>query len=180
MKVKIALLIIILILGVEILFLVKKNNEQRRELAKCQFILYTPSKAIANDRSLPMFDFLEFTDLKTGMKKRFRDMAIKDRIIVFAFSTDCFSCDKMSEQWNPIYDALHDKYAIFGISKGGNQGIEDYVYRNSVRFPVYQYESLAGVDFFDSFPATIITDPDGNVVRSFNGLTEDLKNKIIN
>jgi peroxiredoxin len=172
------LLFLFAVMGFELLFVMVKNKKLENEVEKLRFILYTPSKAVSVDRSFPILAYLEFTDIGTGKVKAFGDIAGKEKVVVFVFSTDCSSCDTASEEWNAFYDEYNGRFAVFGISRNDRRSIEAYVTRNNVRFPVYSYDVPNGMEFMESAPRTIISDKTGIVVRSVEGVPLDLRSLI--
>ena len=132
---------LVIILCIETLWLAMVNRNLKKELAKCKFILYTPAEADQNIRNPRIIPNMELMDIKTGAKIQLLDMVRtgnedREKFVLFVFSTECYSCDKVSETWNEIYDEFSPNCAIIGISKDNPREIEEYVSRNNARFPV--------------------------------------------
>lgn len=174
---------LVIILCIETLWLAVVNRNLKKELAKCKFILYTPAQADQNIRNPRIIPNMELMNIKTGVKSQLLDMGNKanearEKFLLFVFSTECYSCDQVSEAWNGLYDEFSPKYAIIGISKDNPQAIDNYVSRNNARFPVYQYDLISKYDIFGSIPKTMVINKNGGILLSITGFGNNIKTQI--
>jgi thiol-disulfide isomerase/thioredoxin len=177
------LIMLVVALCIETLWLAVVNRNLRKELAKYKFLLYKPAKASKDVRNPQLIPNIELMNIKTGGKIQLLDMKGKgngdrEKFVLFVFSTECYSCDQVSETWNEIYEEYSPKYAIIGISKENPLAIEDYLSRNNVRFPVYQYEKITKYDIFGSIPKTLVVNKNGGILLSITGFGKKIKHQI--
>jgi len=174
---------LVMILCIETLWLSVVNRNLKKELAKCKFLLYTPAEADQNIRNPRIIPNMELMNIKTGAKSQLLDMGNtgnqdREKFLLFVFSTECYSCDQVSETWNELYDEFSPKYVIIGISKDNPREIENYVSRNNARFPVSQYEMITKYDIFGSIPKTMVVNKNGGILLSITGFGNKIKNQI--
>jgi peroxiredoxin len=174
---------LVVILCIETLWLAMVNRSLRKEMAKYKFLLYTPAQASKDVRNPRVIPNMELMNIKTSVKIQLLDMndkGIEDRgkFLLFVFSTECYSCDRVSETWNEIYEDYSSNYKIIGICKDDPLAIEDYISRNSLRFPVYRYEKITKYDIFGSIPKTMVVNKDGMILLSITGFGKKIKNQI--
>jgi len=121
---------------------------------------------------------ISLKNIETGENESMFDSVQTDYLLIFVFSTDCFSCDQASVLWNEVYDDFSDRIAIKGISKNDIPSVSDYRSRNNTRFPLFQYRDSSSTEIFTSLPQTILAEPNGNIIFSLNGIPGELKTKL--
>jgi thioredoxin-related protein len=174
---------LVVVLCIETLWLATVNRNLKKELAKHKFLLYTPAQASKDIRNPKIIPNMGLVNLKTNNKIQLLDMESKanknrDKFLLFVFSTECYSCDRVSETWNEIYEDYSSGYKIIGICKDDPLAIEDYMSRNSVRFPVFRYEKITKYDIFGTMPKTMAIDKNGRILLSITGFGKKIKNQI--
>jgi len=187
MKIKTKLLIVVLGIIIMMIFiqsvvLVVENRKLRIENAKLHFMLYTPSELIPKQQKAMMLPRISLVDIETGEKAGLFDSMKSDELILFVFSTSCLTCDQASDVLNDIYYQYNDRFTIIGISKDDTLSIKDFAARNSVRFPVYRYETSSEIQplsgLFSSLPQTVLANRTGDIVLIMKGVPGELINKI--
>jgi thiol-disulfide isomerase/thioredoxin len=174
---------LVVILCIETLWLALVNRNLRKELTKLKFLLYTPALASKDVRNPRVISNMELINIKTGGKIQLLDIVRtgagdREKFVLFVFSTECFSCDQVSETWNEIYDEYSPRYTIIGISKDNAPAIEDYVSRNNAGFPVFRYEKIFKYDIFGTMPKTLVLNNNGGILLPIKGFGKKIKNKI--
>ncbi len=170
---------IIILLCALIVVLAIVNRNLRYENSKLNFMLYTPSDAIILNQKSPILPNIALVSLKGDQKTTIYDFLGKQSIILFVFSTDCYSCDQMATVWNDIFRAYRNRVAIVGISKHPVAAIMQYISRNRVEFPVYKYGEIQGIDPFGTLPLTMFLESNGKIKWSIPGINQNVKNKIM-
>lgn len=174
---------LVVILCIETFWLALVNRNLRKDLAKCKFLLYTPAIASKDVRDLQIIPNMELMNIKANGKIQLLDMVStgmgdREKFVLFVFSTECFTCDQVSETWNEIYEEYSPRYTIIGISKDNLPAVEDYVMRNNVMFPVFQYEKIFKYDIFAPMPKTLVVNKNGRILLSIKDLDKKIKNQI--
>jgi len=181
-KVYIIMAIVGLILIIQSIMLVIENRGLRVENAKLHFMLYTPSELIPRQQKEMMLPGISLRNIETGEKGGLFDSMKGDELLLFVFSTSCLTCDQASDVLNDIYYQYNDRFTIIGISKDDTLSIKDFAARNSVRFPVYRYETSSEIQplsgLFSSLPQTVLANRTGDIVLIMKGVPGELINKI--
>jgi hypothetical protein len=168
--------LIFLILGIEVFYLAVAYKKLENENRVLKFLLYMPTEVMKSsgqeNTPLPNFNVM---DIKTQNKTKILDREIKEKMLLFVFSTDCYTCNQASNIWNELYDRWGDVYTIIGISKDDNASIETYVLRNKIRFPVYRYEKFSDFDYFGTLPRSYSINKNGIILAALNGIPQDME-----
>lgn len=172
-------MISMLILIIESIYINREYHKMKRENDRLKFLLYTPSDAIQRGQENRPFPNISLIDFKSDKKIRLFDLPIKDKLLVFVFSTDCYTCDRVSEIWNQIYASQNQSCTIMGISKNDPAAIEGYVARNHILFPVFQYQSFTDFEFFGMLPRSLAIDKNGIVTSTLSGLIPDMETLLL-
>jgi thiol-disulfide isomerase/thioredoxin len=136
-------------------------------IAAAIFIL-SASPALALDFSRPSLDggTLNLSDFQGRV------------VIVDFFASWCRPCKDAVPKLNSLlrkYEASGLSVLGYSVDEGGRNAIKPWVAVNKVNFPVavgttQEAKALAGVR---NLPTTLIIDPQGNIIRTFEGVTSE-------
>jgi hypothetical protein len=167
---------------IQSLFLAKENRKLRRENRKLHFLLYTPTEVYSSQQKAARMFGIRLKETGTGSEFGLLEGIETDYLLLYVFSTDCFSCDASVELWNEVFRELGESgnVTVRGISRSGLDDVKTFVNRNRAGFPVYRYDCPPDFDVFTSLPQTVLLDKSGQIVFSRSGIPNDsLKNKIL-
>jgi peroxiredoxin len=90
--------------------------------------------------------------------------------VLYFFRPACVWCKRNSANLALLANRMTDKYDFVGVSLV-SQGVEDFVRREDIRFPVYTDVSASDRTIYrlGTTPETIVLSPDGKVLRSWTG-----------
>jgi hypothetical protein len=175
----IALLIaVIIIIGIQAVWMAIKLRQVTRENQKLNFLLYNPAGIMPETHKATLLPAIMITDIQTGKQTGMYEGVENKNLLIFAFSTDCYSCDQSAEIWNNVYETYNNRFIIRGVSRDDIPSIERYMARKNIKFPVYRYDAEPGFDVFSSFPQTVLTGKDGGIILSLNGIPTNLQTKL--
>ena len=155
-----------------------KLRQVSLENQKLNFLLYNPSGIMPDSHKATLIPHMVLQDIHTRKEMGIYEGVKNPHVLIFAFSTECFSCDQSAALWNQVYEKYGKSIAVRGVSSGGPTAIEKYVARNNVKFPVYHYDGQPGLDIFTSLPQTILTDQNGGIVLSMDGIPYNIINQM--
>lgn len=169
----IILVVLVVVMGVEILLLVKENQRLRQALTRPRgpFEVLNPKDKVPS---------LIGVDLK-GDEFSLQYPSSRSTIL-FWFSSTCPSCEHNLEFWKEIYQKhKSEKLRVFGVTHSGEEKIEEFVHKFRVEFPVLVVSDFSILDQYkvEVIPQTMLIDGDGIVQKVWPGpLSEDYKKEI--
>jgi peroxiredoxin len=132
------------------------------------FVTLSASNALALDFSRPSLDggTLNLSDFQGRV------------VILDFFASWCRPCKDAVPKLNSLlrkYEAYGLSVLGYSVDEGGRNAIKPWVATNKVNFPVaigtaQEAKDLAGVR---NLPTTLVIDPQGNIIRSFEGVTSE-------
>lgn len=169
----IILIVLVVIMGVEILFLVQENKKLREALSHSR----GPVKILSPEEKVPS---LVGVNLKG---KEFKlSYPSSQRTVLFFFSPDCPACEENLDFWKRLYqDHGSEKLRIVGATNSDRDKTEEFVRKFQLTFPVMIVTDLKLLDKYkvEAVPQTMLIDPSGTVQKVWPGtLSENYKKEI--
>ncbi|MDP3025586.1 MAG: TlpA disulfide reductase family protein [candidate division Zixibacteria bacterium] len=169
----IILIVLVLIMGVEILFLVQENKKLREALSHSR----GPVKILSPEEEVPS---LAGVNLK-GEEFKLTYPSSK-KTVLFWFSPVCPSCEENLEFWKEIYQNHSSENLRFvGVTSFGKDKTEEFVKKFQLTFPVIIVSDLSLLDKYkvEVVPQTMLIDTSGTVQKVWPGpLSENYKKEI--
>jgi len=169
------LVAIIVILSIETVVISIINKSIKDKLKIYEQYLNKPDE----NRLLPknIISDIILTNVQDGIEKSLKEIINSKGGILFIFTTDCPSCDEISDTWNEINKKNKERNAVIGISTNNIKETEDYIRRNRIEYSVYLMKRSSDKYIFTSFPNTVVVDKNGIILKSIYGISKEL-NKI--
>ena len=171
----IALLIVVVLMGVEIVYLVYQNQQ-------LQSIIKDPTKyftTVAEKQTVPSITVLDID----GNDIYLRYSPEGPFTVLFWFSPGCSVCDQNYPFWEKIYtETPHDRIRFYGMCVGYPDEAEAYVREHDLPFPVVSVTEPFILEQYGGnlLPQTMLIAPEGIVLDSWPGLLEkDQEDKIL-
>jgi len=163
------LTVALIVLSIQSLFLTMDWKRQKKEILELKFLLYTPADAVEK-QSLSLLTNLVLEDVKTGSTKQVCGPGNNKNILVYVFSTDCYSCEMVAENVNEVYAQLGSQWSIIGISRDNKEAVAEFAARTHTAYPVYRYRPIPGYDMFGTLPRAVGMDKNGKILFSLTGI----------
>jgi len=169
----IILIVLVLVMGVEILFLVQENKKLREALSHSR----GPVKILNPEEKVPS---LVGVNLK-GEEFRLAYPS-PEKTVLFFFSPDCPACEENLEFWKKLYqDHGSEKLRIVGATNSDRDKTEEFVKKFQLTFPVMIVSDVSLLDKYkvEVVPQTMLIDTSGKVQKVWPGsLQENYKKEI--
>ena len=169
----IILIVLVLIMGVEILFLVQENKKLREALSHSR----GPVKILSPEEKVPS---LAGVDLRGGELKV--EYPSSRKTILFFFSPACPACEENLEFWKEIYQKYDsDKLRVIGATSFARDKTEEFVRKYQLNFQVVIVSDASVLDKYkvEVVPQTMLIDTSGTVQKVWPGiLSENYKKEI--
>jgi peroxiredoxin len=169
----IILIVLVLVMGVEILFLVQENKKLREALSHSR----GPVKILSPDEKVPS---LVGVDLKGEEFKL--TYPSSEKTVLFFFSPDCPACEENLKFWKKLYqNHSTKKLRIVGATNSDRNKTEEFVKKFQLTFPVMIVSDLSLLDKYkvEAVPQTMLIDTSGTVQKVWPGsLPENYKKEI--
>ncbi|HVP37242.1 MAG TPA: TlpA disulfide reductase family protein [Terriglobales bacterium] len=159
----IILIVIVIVMGVEILLLVKENKKLREALSRSR----GPVRILAPEEKVPS---LVGVNLKAEELKLIYPSS--EKTVLFFFSPDCPACEENLEFWKTLYkNNSSKKVRIFGVTNSDRDKTEEFVKKFQLTFPVMLISDLKLLDKYkvEMVPQTMLIDTSGKVQKVWPG-----------
>ena len=169
----IILIVLVLVMGVEILFLVQENKKLREALSHSR----GPVKILSPKENVPS---LAGVNLKGEEFKL--SYPSSEITVLFFFSPDCPACEENLDFWKKLYqNHSSEKLRIFGATNSDRDKTEEFVKKFQLPFPVIIVSDLSLLDKYkvEVVPQTMLIDTSGTVQKVWPGpLPENYRKEI--
>jgi len=167
------LVVLVVVMGVEILLLVKENQRLRDALTRPR----GPFKVLNPKDKVPSLIGVDLEGEEFSLQ-----YPSSRKTILFWFSSTCPSCEHNLEFWKEIYRKHEsEKLTVLGVTHSGEGKIEEFVQKFQVGFPVLVVSDFSILDQYkvEVIPQTMLIDTDGIVQKVWPGpLSENYKQEI--
>lgn len=159
------LLAIIVLMGIEIIYLVIQNHRLRR-------ILEDPKqyfRTVSRDEIVPSFNAADID----GNDVSVRYAPGEPHTLLFWFGPTCDACEDNIAFWKSIYETYHsDRLRILAMFAGTPAEARDYVDEHGIEFSVVCASNRFIVDAYKGhvLPQTVLIDPAGAIRGSWPGV----------
>ncbi len=159
----VVLIALIVVMGVEILLLVRENQKLRSALSHPE----NPFKTLDPGEKVPsLFGInLDGIDFKI-------EYPSKERTILVWFSPACPACEENLEFWKETYHNYSSENLRFiGVTDFGKDKTAEFVQRNQLEFPILIVSNLSLLDHYkvEVIPQIILIDTNGIVQKVWAG-----------
>jgi peroxiredoxin len=169
----IILIVLVLVMGVEILFLVQENKKLREALSHSR----GPVKILSPEEKVPSL---------VGVNLKGEEFKLtypsSEKTVLFFFSPDCPACEENLEFWKEIYQKYDsDKLRVIGATNSDRDKTREFVRKFQLTFPVMIVSDLSLLDKYkvEAVPQTMLIDTSGTVQKVWPGpLPENYKKEI--
>lgn len=172
----VVLMILVVVMGAEILYLVRQNRHLRSLLADAD----TPQlQVLTKGQSVPP---LQATDLNgNGVLLRY-DAEAPATLLVW-FSPSCHLCAENAVFWNDIYDHYRTSPRVRFVAMCDSDAEETrtYVADHALQIPVISVTDDRFIDAYNGhvMPQTALISPRGDIERVWPGALEELRQEEI-
>jgi peroxiredoxin len=169
----IILIVLVVVMGVEILFLVQENKKLREALSHSR----GPVKILTPEEKVPS---LVGVNLK-GEEFKLTYPSSQNTVLFF-FSPDCPACEENLDFWKKLYqNHSSGKLRFIGATNSDRQKTEEFVKKFQLTFPIIIVTDLKLLDKYkvEAVPQTMLIDTSGTVRKVWPGtLPENYKKEI--
>lgn len=169
------LIAIIIVMGVEIVYLVSQNQ-------KLKAVVEDPKKyfsVLSQDEVVPSFTAQDIN----GDDISVRYSSDAPYTLLFWFSVGCSVCEENFEFWNRLYGEFNgEKVRFLGMCPARPDEIREFVAEHSLEFPVM----CAGDPFImerykgNVLPQTVVITPEGKILDAWPGIVgEEQEGKVL-
>lgn len=167
------LIVLVLVMGVEILFLVQENKKLREALSHSR----GPVKILSPHDKIPSL---------VGVNLKGEEFILSypssEKTVLFFFSPDCPVCEENLDFWKKLYQ-IHgsEKLRIVGATNSDRNKTEEFVKKFQLTFPVMIVSDVSLLDKYkvEAVPQTMLIDTSGTVQKVWPGsLPENYKKEI--
>ncbi|MBI4429572.1 MAG: redoxin domain-containing protein [Ignavibacteriales bacterium] len=132
-------------------------------------------------RPLSTGEIMSVRDL-TPLVSRFRSpLELKEKQLIFVFTTTCKFCKANVSQWQQLASAAKQRNVkVFGISRDSMSKTAAYVNDNSIRYNVFvpnDIKQFGEANRLPGVPLTIVREPTGTVEGIWVGTLDDKQTK---
>jgi len=169
----IILIVLVVVMGVEILFLVQENKRLREALShsRGQIKILSPEEKVPSLLGIN----LKGEELKLTYPS-------SEKTLLFFFSPDCPACEENLDFWKKLYQNHGSgKLRIVGATNSDRNKTEEFVKKFQLTFPVMIVSDLSLLDKYkvEAVPQTMLIDTSGTVQKVWPGtLSENYKKEI--
>ncbi len=159
----IVLIVLVLVMGVEILFLVRQNKKLREALVRSS----APVKILSPEEKVPSLIGvnLKGEELKLGYPS-------SAKTLLFFFSPTCPACEENLDFWGKLYkDHSSDRLRIVAATGSDRNRVEEFARKFKLAFPVLIVTDLKLLDQYkvEVVPQTMLIDESGTVLNVWPG-----------
>ncbi len=160
---------IIVLMGVEILYLVRRNSELR-EIIRTSSSAYHP---LAPSDRVPSFTT---TDLN-GKPFRLRYAPKEPYTLMVWFSASCSACDDNFPFWDSLFVRYHTALRMVGVCPDSPEEAKTVVQEHNVRFPVVCFRDDVLIDKYKRhiLPQTVLITPEGVIQEAWYGTLQEMQ-----
>ena len=170
----IILSIVIIVMGVEIIYLIYQNRSLRLMIEAPQKFYQTLKQ---NDEVMP------FTGKDiNGNEINVEYSQTQSNKVMFWFSSTCYACEDNLNFWKDLYrDYNSDKIQLFGICGDDPADVQIMINNYNLNFPVICLDDHLIIDVYKGniLPQTIIITPQGYVQNVWPGSLKDVQKEKI-
>lgn len=159
-----ALIAIILLMGLEIIYLVRQNHQLRAQLERNG----QPLAVLQRDDQLPPVHALSVQ----GDSLKLTYSPDDPHTLLFLFSPSCDACDKNIGFWNQLAEERQsDRLRIIAFSSGTLAEAGDFLVQKTFAVPTLAVTDEAFLALYkgDVVPQTVLISPRGAVLQSWPG-----------
>jgi len=154
----------------ETIYLSIQNRNLKSKIRNCQLLLGNTSFNLNEGEYFPDVSLI---NLKGQREKLFNKYENRKSLLII-FSIDCDSCIQMMKKINKIYEEYNSRYKILGISSASIEKTKEFIKKNLVKIPVFCLEEKERNKLeIPSFPMTLLILPDGRIIQSIIGESND-------
>jgi peroxiredoxin len=169
----IILIVLVVVMGIEILYLVNENRKLKNALKRPR----GPIKILNPEEKVP--SLLGINLMGEELKVEYSS---SQRTILFWFSSACPSCEHNLNFWKDIFQKHNSKeLRFFGVTHTGEEKTEEFVKKFQLEFPVIIVADFSLLDQYkvEVIPQTMLIDSSGVVQKVWPGpLSENYKKEI--
>lgn len=164
--------IFLVVLAVQVLYLAKQNRDLQARVAPRQMATLEVGEQVA-PVTVQEVDGAQQTLSFKGSEKE---------TLLFVFNTTCPACRQNQTNWKALYENVHDRYNVLGVSLHPEDQTRAYIQEHQLPFRVVMPEdvqSFAGAYKIQAIPQTIHLDRQGKVVEvDVGALSEENLSKL--
>ena len=172
----IVLIVIIIVMGVEILYLMYQHN-------KLKAIIDNPKKyfkTLSPDEIVPSFTAYDID----GNDISLRYSPEAPRTLLLWFAPGCEPCESNIQFWNEIYNEYSnaEEFRYLGLCVGTPDEAREYINGYDIVFPVMCITDRYIVEIYQGnvLPQTVLISPEGVIIKVWPGaLEENNKDEIL-
>lgn len=169
----IILIVIVLVMGVEILFLVQENRKLREALAHSR----GPVQILSPEEKVPSL---------VGVNLKGEEFKVEypsaQKTVLFFFSPACPACEENLDFWKRLYESRRSgKLRIVAATNSDREKTEEFARKFQLGFPVLMVSDLKLLDKYkvEAVPQTMLIDTSGTVQKVWPGtLSKDQQAEI--
>lgn len=150
--------IFLVILAVQVIYLAKQNRDLQALMRPSSMPGLEAGEEVA---AVPVQEL-------DGSQQTLSFADADKETLLFVFNTTCPACKANQANWKELYQSVHERYNVVGVSLHPQQQTQAYIEEHSLPFRVVlpeDIESFAGSFKIQAIPQTIHIDRQGKVLE---------------
>lgn len=148
--------VFLVILAVQVLYLAKQNRDLQALMRPASMPGLEAGEEVA---AVPVQEV-------DGTPQTLSFAGSDKETLLFVFNTTCPACKQNQTNWKELYQSVHDRYNVVGVSLHPQQQTQAYIEEHGLPFRVVlpeNIENFAGAFKIQAIPQTIHIDRQGKV-----------------